>query len=341
MVYDSHMSLLEVKNLCHSYGDFCLKDININVNSRQVVYLIGNSGCGKSTILKLIVGLEEAQSGSIQVGDTKVFFKKSVVPPEKRGVGIIFQYPSLFPHKTVVENVIFAIRGIDKKARYNFAMEKLEEVGMALYANHYPYAISGGQQQLVTIARTLVQKPKVVLLDEPFSSLDVALKRKIREEMLRVLVKNNIPALVVTHDPEEALEMADNIYVMRDGKIIQDGLPYNIYYNPIDVEFARFFGLINEIKGEHQGGVFRSIWGEIKTEHSSLTPYVRPEAILLANKREGIEATVRNVRFFNRIIDIEVDGAIYHMRFTIALLPKKEDIIYVTLDQMQVLFLVN
>lgn len=340
--YNQFMSLLEVRNLCHSYGNFHLENININIDRKQIVYLIGSSGCGKSTILKLIVGLEQGKFGTIVIDDRVVFSKKVSVAPEKRQVGIIFQYPSLFPHKSVIENVMFAIIGMTKKEQYDLAMRKLEEVGMSSYANYSPSSISGGQQQLVTIARTLVQKPKIVLLDEPFSNLDAILKRTIREEMLGILIKNNISTLVVTHDPEEAVEMGDNIYVMRNGQIIQEGSPYEIYYNPIDVDLARFFGLINRIEGEYQDKEFISVWGEMKIDNPNLSPYVRPEAILLANKREGIKAQVMNVKFFNRIVEIKVkNNETYHMRFTIALLPKKDDIIYVTLDNKQVLFLAN
>ncbi|MBQ4875343.1 MAG: ABC transporter ATP-binding protein [Rickettsiaceae bacterium H1] len=336
------MSLLTVRNLCHKYGNFHLKNINIGVNKKEIVYIIGESGCGKSTILKLIVGLEKPKSGFITIDNQTLCSDKLFVPPEKRGIGIIFQHPSLFPHKTVIENVMFAIRDMGKKEQYDAAMKKLEEVGMKSYADNAPHTISGGQQQLVTIARALVQKPKIVLLDEPFSSLDVTLKRKIREQMLLILSKYNIPIIIVTHDPEEALETADKIYIMKNGTIMQEGSPYEIYYNPVNVHFAKFFGVVNKIQAEYKGGEFTSIWGKIKTDRSPPSlPYVRPEAILLANQREGIKAKVLNVRFFNRIVDIAIENETYHMRFTIALLPKKDDIIYVTLDQKQVLFLID
>ena len=336
------MPLLEVKDLCHSYGGFHLKDINITLNKKQIIYLIGNSGCGKSTILKLIIGLERPTSGLIKIDNQTVFSTRVFIPPEKRGLGIIFQHPSLFPHKSVIENVMFAICGMGKKEQYNIAMEKLEEVGMKSYADHLPYTISGGQQQLVTIARALAQQPKIILLDEPFSNLDVTLRKKIREQMLEILSKHDIASIIVTHDPEEAMESADNIYVIREGKIIQEGSPYNVYYNPKDIRFAKFFGVINKIKFEYKNGKFISIWGDIRTVLSSeFMPYVRPEAILLANKREGIQAKVISIRFFNRIVDIEIGDERYQMRFTNVLLPKKDDIIYVTLDNSQVLFLAN
>ncbi len=335
------MSLIEIKNLYHNYGTFHLDNINISIAEKQIAYLIGNSGSGKSTLLKLIAGLENAKSGEISVNGQVVFSNRNLVKPEDRGVGIIFQYPSLFPHKTVIENVIFAIRGMDKNAKYNFAMEKLRDVGMDSYADYAPYAISGGQQQLVTIARTLAQRPKVVLLDEPFSNLDSALRRKIREQMLSILLDHDVAAIVVTHDPEEALEMANNIYVMRDGSIIQHGSPHDIYYRPVDLRFAKFFGLINPIPGKYKDNTLHTAWGKISLSSPKKLPYARPEAILLCNAEEGLPSVVKNVRFFNRIVDIEIQGAIYHVRFTIALLPKKGDIIYVKLDTKQLLFLTN
>lgn len=335
------MTLVSIENLYHSYGTFSLKNINITIQHKQIAYLIGHSGCGKSTILKLISGLEIPKSGFISIDNQVVFHNKNIVNPEKRGVGIIFQYPSLFPHKSVIENVMFALHSMSKKEKYNIAMQQLKDVGMESYANHAPYTISGGQQQLVTIARTLAQKPKIVLLDEPFSNLDALLRRKIREQTLNILRNHNISVMVVTHDPEEAIEMADNIYVMRNGEIIQQGTPYEVYSHPVDVQFAHFFGDINRIQGKYKDGVFESAWGTIKAKGQTLFPYARPDAIFLSNELVGIRAQVKNIRFFNRIVDIEVASTIYKMRFTIALLPKKDDIIYVALDLSQVLFLTD
>ncbi len=335
------MLSIEVTDVCKNYGQFSLKEVNICLKKKQIVYLIGESGCGKSTILKMIAGLERPDSGSITIDGMVVFSKGKMVPPEKRGIGIIFQYPSLFPHKTVLENVMFAINDSEKINKRNFAIEKLKSVGMELFADYLPASISGGQQQLVTIARAMAQNPKAILLDEPFSNLDASLRKKIRYQTMEILQKNCIPALVVSHDPEEALEMGNNIYVMQCGKIIQEGQPYDIYYSPVNTYFAKFFGELDQIKGRYEDGILYSAWGEIKINDESLLPYLRPEAILVANEREGIKAKVINVRFFNRLVDIEVDETIYHMRFAIALLPKKGDIIYVTLDRKQVLFLAN
>ncbi len=336
------MSLLTIQQLSHRYNNFYLRDINLAVHNNEVVYLIGNSGCGKSTILKLIIGLEKPESGTISLEGQTLSSSTHFIPPEKRGIAITFQHPSLFPHKTVIENVIFATRDSSKAEKYKSAISALKEVGMDKYAEYFPQSISGGQQQLVTIARTLVQKPKLILLDEPFSSLDTILRKKIRRKMLDILKSHKIPAIIVSHDPDEALEVASRIYVMRNGEIIQEGSPYDVYYSPVDAHSANFFGIINKISGSVEKDTFISIWGKIPiTDSSKVIPYVRPEAILLANQREGIKAKVISVSFFNRIVEIEVKGEIYHIKFMIALLPKKGDIIYITLDKNQVLFLSN
>ncbi|HCE59241.1 MAG TPA: ABC transporter ATP-binding protein, partial [Wolbachia sp.] len=196
------------------------------------------SGCGKSTILKLIAGIENPGSGSIVINDRLVASNKASVAIEERNIGLIFQHSALFPHKTVIENVIFAIKKFTKKEKYNTALEILKLLNIEKYENAYPRVLSGGQQQLVAIARVIAQNPDIVLLDEPFSNLDILLKRQIRQYILSLFKKKNIPVLMVTHDPQEALEVADFIYVIRNGKVIQSGTSSDISKDDM---LARFF----------------------------------------------------------------------------------------------------
>ncbi|MDD9332086.1 MAG: ABC transporter ATP-binding protein [Wolbachia sp.] len=233
-----------VNNICYFYNnhnDFALSNINIQVKKGHVACLLGHSGCGKSTILKLIAGIENPKYGSIFINDRLVASDKASIAVEERNIGLIFQHSALFPHKTVVENIIFAIKNSSKKEKYNIALEILDLLNIEKYEDAYPNVLSGGQQQLVAIARVIAQNPDIVLLDEPFSNLDVLLKRQIRTYILSLFRKKNIPVLMVTHDPQEALEVADFIYVMRNGRIIQSGVSSDIYNRPKDDMLAKFF----------------------------------------------------------------------------------------------------
>ncbi|MDF0607785.1 ABC transporter ATP-binding protein [Wolbachia endosymbiont of Onchocerca gibsoni] len=220
-----------INNISYSYGnqgDFALSNINIEVKRGNVACLLGHSGCGKSTILKLIAGIENPKSGTIFINNRLVASNDISIAIEHRNVGLIFQHSALFPHKTVIENITFAIRSASKKEKYLTALEILKLLDIAKYENMYSNALSGGQQQLVAIARVMAQNPDVVLLDEPFSNLDILLKCQTRHHVLSLFRSKNIPVLMVTHDLQEALKVADSIYVMKNGKIIQSGVSSDI-----------------------------------------------------------------------------------------------------------------
>ncbi|WP_339046973.1 ABC transporter ATP-binding protein [Candidatus Mesenet endosymbiont of Phosphuga atrata] len=334
--------MLELRNISYYYNKdgFALNNINIKINRGSVACLLGPSGCGKSTILKLIAGIERPKSGFIAVNNKAVVNDHVFLPIEKRNIGLIFQHPTLFPHKTVIENITFAIKKCNKEEKYKIALEILDLVNMTSYKDLYPHMLSGGQQQLITIARTIAQKPEVVLLDEPFSNMDVILKRKIRKYMLSLFKERNIAALLVTHDPEEALEIADTIYIIRDGSVIQHGTPHDIYYNPKDYELAKFFGELNHFHAVAKKNYVESPFGKIpinsQNNNDKVIVCIRPEAILLQNNG-GIQAIVDSVKFFNKMVYIKIKSYLCFMRFPIALLPNKGDIISIALDLDQVL----
>ena len=219
--------ILGLEGVGHSYDGVLevVSGFSLGVGAGEIVCLLGPSGCGKSTVLRLAAGLETLQRGRIQLRGETVADGESGVgqPPERRNVGLVFQDFALFPHLTVARNVAFGLADLPEHQRGQRALEALAQVGMAAYAGSYPHALSGGQQQRVALARALAPRPSVMLLDEPFSGLDARLREQIRDDTLRVLKRSGAATLLVTHDPEEAMFMADRIYLMQAGKLIQSG----------------------------------------------------------------------------------------------------------------------
>lgn len=324
--------MLCVQNLSYSYSNFSLQDININVPHGQIAYLLGPSGCGKSTLLRLIVGLHRTDQGSITIDNRVVTCKKVFINVEKRQIGLIFQHPSLFPHKTVRENVLFAVQ--DKKE--HLAEELLKEFDMEQYADHFPHMLSGGQQQLIALARALAHQPLLLLLDEPFSNLDTILKITIRKKIFTVLQRKKITTLIVTHDPVEALTIADVIYVMNKGRIIQEGTPQRVYEQPVNLFVASFFESLNCETHLVSDGYINTVWGKIpiKKHTDKVLLCIRSHAIVLAKTR-GIKAIVKRVQFFTNTIEITVNNKLYQMKSII--LHNENEVIYVTLDFDKVL----
>ena len=333
---------LQLKNVFYKYkkGQFLLNDVNMICNQGEVICLLGPSGCGKSTILKLIAGLEDLRHGSIYINNNLVVNSSFCIPTEKRNVGLIFQHPSLFPHQTVIENVMFAVKDSSKVQKFNIALDILQSVNMIAYKDMYPDMLSGGQQQLVTIARAIAQKPEIILLDEPFSSLDTALRVNIRRRVLSLLKSKRITVLLVTHDPEEALEVADTIYVMRDGFVVQYGTPYEIYYNPKDHMLAQFFGEINHFIGTVKDSSIELPIGKIPVQNfndgEEVVVCIRPEAII-SHSDKGIAAVVKHIKFFNNMVCVSVNNHSYWMRFTNVVLPQVGDTIFILLDLNKIL----
>ncbi|WP_338010363.1 ABC transporter ATP-binding protein [Anaplasma phagocytophilum] len=228
-----------------------------------------------------------------------------IIATESRNVGLIFQHPALFQHQTIVENVAFAVKAQSRDKRTKHALKVLKKLGISAHKDAYPHMLSGGQQQLATIARTMAQDPEIVLLDEPFSNLDTILRESIRAAVLSVIKAENITVLLVTHDPEEALEIADKIYVVREGKIVQCGTPYEIYNAPKDAHLARFFGRLNYFESLVRDGKVSLTIGSINADGfldgSRVAVCIRPDAILLHDSSDTL-AVVKLVRFFNNIL---------------------------------------
>ncbi|MDU1538379.1 MAG: ABC transporter ATP-binding protein [Paeniclostridium sordellii] len=251
------MSSVKIVNLTKSFNNIeILKNINIDINQGEFVTLLGKSGCGKSTTLKLIAGLVNPDSGDILFDEKSVLNTKT----QNREAVIVFQDYSLFPHMNVFENIEFGlkIKKINKNTRKNKVKELLNLVKLEDFEKKYPSQLSGGQKQRVAIARTLAVNPKILLLDEPFSSLDINLRSEMREFVLNLQKSLNITTILVTHDKEEALMMSDKIAVMINGEIAQFDTPKNLYEKPISKEVANIFGQRNYINGNIIDGIYKS-----------------------------------------------------------------------------------
>ncbi|MFQ5623102.1 MAG: ABC transporter ATP-binding protein [Paracoccaceae bacterium] len=256
----------------------------------QVTCLLGPSGCGKSTTLRIAAGVERQNAGSVAVGGRVVSDGRLHLPPENRNVGLMFQDFALFPHLTVEQNVAFGLRGArgDRAAR---AREFLERVNLSHFSDKYPHQISGGEQQRVALARALAPKPRVMLMDEPFSGLDNRLRDDVRDETLAILKDEGTSVLLVTHEPAEAMRMADQIALMRDGAIVQTGAPYNIYNNPRDRAAAAFFSDVNIIRGVVRNAQTQSPFGIFLTpglaDGTIVEIVIRPQHLKMDFDRNG------------------------------------------------------
>lgn len=251
------MSYVKLVNMTKYFNNTrVLENISLDINKGEIISLLGPSGCGKSTTLKLIAGLLSLDNGDI------LFNNKSVLnlPTQKRNAVIVFQEYLLFPHMNVYENIAFGLKmkKISKKEIDFKVKELLYLVKLNNYENKYPSELSGGQKQRVAIARSLAVEPEILLLDEPFSNLDINLRDEMREFILDIQSKKNITTILVTHDKEEALIMSDKIAVMLDGEIKQFDTPKNLYENPISKSVANIFGERNYIRGSIEKGIFKS-----------------------------------------------------------------------------------
>ena len=257
--------LLQVRNLSLSYGNqSVLTDLNLEANQGELTAVLGASGAGKSTLLRLIAGFETPTSGEIYIDSKLVSSSNEVVAPEKRGVGIVPQDSALFSHLSVSQNIGFGLpKGSDARVK-----ELLELVGLSDYANRKPAQLSGGQAQRVALARALAPRPKLILLDEPFSALDAELRGRLREDVRAVLKAENASAILVTHDQEEALSLADRVAVMRDGRVIQAGSPTEIYNAPADLGIATFLGDSILVDGRVEGDKVITALGKLSALNS-------------------------------------------------------------------------
>lgn len=278
---------IEIKNLHKSFDDKkVIKDLSIKINKGELVSLLGPSGCGKSTTLKIIAGLIKPEVGEVYIDEECVMD----VPVEKRGAVIVFQDSLLFPHMTVYENISFGLRMA--RTKKDIIKKKVDEiielVQLSGLEDKYPSELSGGEKQRTALARALAVDPKVLLLDEPFSSLDIRLRDSMREFVYELQRRLKITTILVTHDKEEALMLSDRIALILNGELVQYGTPDEIYNFPISKKAADFFSENNYLTGEMEGNIFKCLFGGFKVEvykSGNVEAMIRPESISLHKKK--------------------------------------------------------
>ena len=299
-------------------------DVSFEVYPGEIFALLGASGCGKTTTLRLIAGFEKADKGTISMGDHVLDDENTFIPPETRGIGFVFQDYALFPNKTVLENAAFGLsRKMPKRERHATAMDTLELVGISNLHARKPHHLSGGEQQRVALARSLATQPKLLLLDEPFSSLDTGLRQTTREEVRELLKTYGISVVLVTHDQEEALCFAERVAVMNNGAIEQIGTPEDVYRKPNSVYVASFLGTTNIIETEIKNGKAETPLGMLTVDHPDTKQAllsIRPEHITIekythnSGERTLGQIVAREFKGHDFTYRVDVDGKYYFIQ---------------------------
>src|SRR3990170_6183732 len=246
---------LTFEDVSRRYGHtLALDRVSLDIEPSEILCLLGPSGCGKSTLLRVAAGVERPSSGRILLDGQEVAGPNRFVPPEKRGIGLMFQDFALFPHLTILDNVAFGLNSLTRSEAKAEAHAALERVGLSHYAGEYPHILSGGEQQRVALARAIAPRPSVLLMDEPFSGLDPQLREKMREETLAILHETRATSIVVTHDAEEAMRRGDRVALLRKGRVVQSGSAVDLYRSPKDILAARTFSDLNELTALVEAG---------------------------------------------------------------------------------------
>ncbi len=303
---------LDIIDIHQSFGAVtAVQGFSLAVEPGEIVCLLGQSGCGKTTLLRVVAGLEVPDRGRVLLGARELVGPGHFMPPEQRGVGMMFQDYALFPHLTILENIRFGLSRLEPAKAQAVALRALERVGLSHAANDYPHTLSGGQQQRVALARALAPRPGLLLMDEPFSNLDQRLRERVRGDTMALLRESAATGLVVTHDPVEAMLIADRIALMQHGLMVQMGAPEELYERPATLFAARYFCDLNEIPGEVRAGRASCALGMFDAPGVADGPCVvciRPQAISFG--AEGVEAVTLNRRFIGeaRLVACAVEG---------------------------------
>ncbi len=302
---------LTFEDVSRSFGDtIALDHVSLDVAPGEVLCLLGPSGCGKTTLLRIAAGVERPTGGRVLLDEQEVAGANRFVPPEKRGVGLMFQDYALFPHLTILDNVAFGLRSLSRAEAKAEALAALQRVGLAHCAHEYPHILSGGEQQRVALARAIAPRPSVVLMDEPFSGLDSRLRESMREETLAILHETHATAIIVTHDAEEAMRMGDRVALMRKGRVVQTGSALDLYRAPKDILAARTFSDLNEIAARIEQGSAATPLGRFAAdglaEGADAIVCVRQRGVRLLEAGQGVPGRVRDARFLGDVALVEV-----------------------------------
>ena len=328
------------------YGDkLALRGVSLAIAPGEVVCMLGPSGCGKTTLLRIASGIEKPSKGRVLISGREVAGPERFVPPEERHVGLMFQDFALFPHLTILDNVAFGLKALPREEARREALAGLARVGLERTAAQYPHVLSGGEQQRVALARALVPRPSVMLMDEPFSGLDVQLRTRLQDETLALLRETRATSMIVTHHPEEAMRLGDRIVVMREGRIVQAGSLTQLYRDPVDLFVARLFSEINEIPWVVEGGALRTPVGTFVVpelvEGETAVLGIRQRAIRFAMPGKGQPARIRRLTVLGdvAILELAVQGfdAPLKVRVREMDLPQTEGEIAVLVDPERVL----
>ena len=302
---------LRVENLSLHYGPVkALDDVSFEIARGTILCLLGSSGSGKSSALRLIAGLERPTSGRITIQDHVVAADDQQVEPERRRVGMVFQDFALFPHLTVKANVAFGVRNRDRARTDSAVAALLGDVGLADRADCYPHMLSGGERQRIALARALAPRPRVLLMDEPFSSLDPRLRDQVREQTIDLLRRTGTTTILVTHDPVEAMRVSDRIAVLSHGRLVQFGTAADIYHRPCSPQMASVFGHVNTVEGAVEYGALLTPLGEFSAPPSALPGpaivCVRPHHLRLASAGPGVRGLVTGVTRVGDVTEVQL-----------------------------------
>jgi iron(III) transport system ATP-binding protein len=297
------------------YGSLrALDAVSLAIKPGELICLLGPSGCGKTTLLRVAAGVESPTEGRVLLDGREVTGPKLFLPPEERGIGLMFQDYALFPHLSIIENVKFGLRDLSARDAEIAAKRALSRVGLEHYAADYPHVLSGGEQQRVALARSIAPRPGVLLMDEPFSNLDRRMRDEIRDETVAILSETGATTILVTHDPEEAMKIADRIVLMRAGRIVQEGTAEAIYRRPADILAARFFCDFNEVEGVSQGGRVETPIGFFPApelpDGTNAVICIRPQGVRLTAEGFCLPGRLLSRRFLGEVdlVQVAVQG---------------------------------
>ncbi len=318
------MSTVTLTHVRRAYaGVRALDDVSLTAPTGKVLALLGPSGSGKSTILRLVAGLESVDAGEVRIGDELMSSSHHTLPAEQRRIGMVFQDYSLFPHLTAGANVAFGLDRISRAVREARALAWLDRVGLKHRAHAYPHELSGGEQQRVALARALAPSPRAVLLDEPFSGLDPVQRAELRDATLATLMEARTTTLFVTHDADDALQVADRLAILKAGRLLQEAPPREAYDRPASIDVAAALGPINVFDGRVENGAVATPFGNVLAPTLSAGPAraaVRAEALRLA---PGSRARVLDVRPHGAhdLVRIEAESVVWR-----ALIPARTEL---------------